>query len=185
MTHYGLPGQEENGARLIVGECNDLIYATVYCPNGKTVEHDDYEMKLAWYDSLRDFCETQIASGKDFLIGGDYNICATAADTHLGAAGDGQIFHTAAERKALTSLFELGLSDLFRDKYPDSDAFSWWDYRAGAFQRNHGLRIDLLLGTQGIVDRVDEVVIDRDFRKKQEGLTASDHAPVYVDLDAS
>ena len=86
-------------------------------------------------------------------MGGDYNICATAADSHHGSDGDGEIFHTIEEREVLTKLFDLGLTDLFRDKYPDSDAFSWWDYRAGAFQRNHGLRIDLLLGTEGVVDR--------------------------------
>lgn len=184
VTQIGLPGREEDGARLIAGEYEDLTYATVYCPNGKNIEHADYEMKLEWFGALRDFCATEIAKERDFLIGGDYNICATAADSHLGAKGDGQIFHTDRERAALDELFELGLVDLFRLKYPNSDAFSWWDYRAGAFQRNLGLRIDLMLGTTGMVDRTTEVVIDRDFRKKQEGLTASDHAPVYVDISS-
>ncbi len=183
VTQLGLPGREDNGARLIAGDFGDLSYATVYCPNGKNIDHADFQMKLEWFGALRDFCETQIESGKDFLIGGDYNICATAADSHHGADGDGEIFHTVEERDVLSKLFDLGLTDLFRNKYPDSDAFSWWDYRAGGFQRNLGLRIDLLLGTQGIVSRTSEVVIDRDFRKKQEGLTASDHAPVYVDLE--
>ena len=184
VTQIGLAGREADGARLIVGEIEDLTYATVYCPNGKNVEHADYEKKLDWYGALRDFCEQEIAKNREFLIGGDYNICATAADSHLGAKGDGQIFHTDRERTVLNELFQLGLVDLFRHRYPDSDAFSWWDYRAGAFQRNHGLRIDLMLGTTGIVDRTTEVVIDRDFRKKQEGLTASDHAPVYVDISS-
>lgn len=182
VSQVGLPGQEEGGARLIVGQFGDITYGSVYCPNGKTLEHPDYEKKLVWFESLHDFCKVEIEKGRDFLIGGDYNICASAQDSHYGSDGDGKIFHTDRERTKLNALFELGLVDLFRHKHPDSDAFSWWDYRAGAFQRNLGLRIDLLLGTNGIVDRTTEVTIDRDYRKKHEGLTASDHAPVYVDL---
>ena len=182
ITYRGLPGRAENGARLIACDTGALTYASVYCPNGKTVDHADFRMKLDWFNALRDFCDSQVTDGRDFLIGGDYNICATAADSHLGAEGDGRIFHTVEEREVLNNLFDLGLIDLFRHQYPDSAAFSWWDYRAGAFQRNHGLRIDLLLGTKAIAERMSNGVIDRDFRKKQDGLTASDHAPVYVDI---
>ena len=181
-VHRGLPGQEARGARLIACDSGDLTYATIYCPNGKYVEHKDYQMKLEWYKSLREYCEDQIQKGRQLIIGGDYNICAKAIDTHLGEKGDGEIFHTNEERAALNELFNLGLVDIYRARNPDSDAYSWWDYRAGAFQRNHGLRIDLLLATTSVLDRVDDVCIDRDFRKKKEGLTASDHAPVYIDL---
>ena len=97
--------------------------------------------------------------------------------------GDGSIFHTPEERSRFGALVDLGLRDLFREKHGDRKAFSWWDYRAGAFPRGHGLRIDFLLGTNAVVDRVTNVEIDRDFRKKKEGLTASDHAPVFADLD--
>lgn len=183
VTQRGLPGQEDNGARLIACDAGDLTYVCVYCPNGKDVDHTDFQMKLAWYESLNSFCSSQLESGRDFLIGGDFNICRTSQDSHCGEKGDGKIFHTEAERTALNALLDLGLSDIYRTKYPDSDAFSWWDYRAGGFQRNLGLRIDLLLGTDGILDRTTEITIDRDFRKKKEGLTASDHAPVFVDLD--
>lgn len=183
VTQLGLPGRDDDGARLIVGEFEDLTYASVYCPNGKDLDHPDYAMKLAWLGALRDFCAEQIADGRDFLIGGDYNVVREAQDSHYGESGDGKIFHTQAERDVLESLFEVGLVDLYRHRYPDSDAFSWWDYRSGGFRFNRGLRIDLLLGTEGIVNRTTEVVIDRDFRKKVEGLTASDHAPVYVDLE--
>ena len=74
------------------------------------------------------------------------------------------------------------MTDLYRHRYPDQQAYSWWDYRGGAFHRKQGLRIDFVLGTDAIKEGVSEVVIDREFRKKQEGLTASDHAPVFVDL---
>jgi exodeoxyribonuclease-3 len=81
------------------------------------------------------------------------------------------------------ALLEWGLVDLYRDRHPDEKAFSWWDYRGGAFHRGHGLRIDLLLASRSLAPRVRSVEIDRDYRKKKEGLTASDHAPVFADLD--
>ncbi len=95
----------------------------------------------------------------------------------------GSIFHTDAERERMSSLAELGLHDLFRTLEPDTQAFSWWDYRGGAFHRKQGLRIDFLLGTKAVVERLLSVEIDREFRKKKDGLTASDHAPVMAILD--
>lgn len=183
ITQKGLPTREENGARLIACVADELTYITVYCPNGKSVDHADFQMKLQWFKALSDYCTTLNAHDSELLIGGDYNIVPQAVDSHRGEAGNGEIFHTTEEREVLQKLFDQGLLDVFRSIKPDSNEFSWWDYRAGAFQRNLGLRIDLLLGTQKVVDRVADVVIDRDFRKKQEGLTASDHAPVYVDLE--
>ena len=103
-------------------------------------------------------------------------------DSWKGEGAVGKIFHTDEERGGITALRQQGLTDLFRDKYPDEQKFSWWDYRGGAFHRGQGLRIDYLLGSDGVRNRVEDVWIDRDFRKKQDGLTASDHAPVIVDL---
>ena len=78
---------------------------------------------------------------------------------------------------------DLGLTDAYRSIHPDRQAFSWWDYRAGGFHRNHGLRIDFLLASPGVAGRLRGAEIDRDYRKKKEGLTASDHAPVWIDLE--
>jgi exodeoxyribonuclease-3 len=83
----------------------------------------------------------------------------------------------------MASMIDLGLHDLYRTLEPDTAAFSWWDYRGGSFHRKRGLRIDFLLGTRAVVERLRSVEIDRDFRKKKDGLTASDHAPVIADLD--
>ena len=80
-------------------------------------------------------------------------------------------------------LMDWGLIDVFRNKHPDSTEFSWWDYRGGAFHRKQGLRIDFLLATKSLMERVRSVEIDRENRKKKDGLTASDHAPVFADLD--
>ena len=117
------------------------------------------------------------------MLCGDFNVVPAPIDSWRGEEGDGSLFHTGEERSRLGALLDLGLRDLFRERNRDARAFSWWDYRAGAFARGHGLRIDFLLATGPVLDRVTAVEIDRDFRKKKEGLTASDHAPVLADLD--
>jgi len=116
------------------------------------------------------------------VLCGDFNIVPRALDSWRGESGDGEIFHTAEERSRLQALLELGMVDLFRAVYPDERVYSWWDYRGGAFHRGHGLRIDLILGSAAVLERVNDVQTDRDFRKKQDGLTASDHAPVIAEL---
>lgn len=182
VLHRGLAGQEDFGSRLISARFGDLTFETVYCPNGKTVDHDDFPRKLAWFDALLTHWRTHHDAGGQVVLCGDFNIAPAAADSWRGSDGDGTLFHTDAERRRFEALLDLGLHDLYRAHHPDGQAFSWWDYRGGAFHRGHGLRIDLLLGTAGVLDRVQAVESDRDFRKKHNGLTASDHAPVYADL---
>lgn len=182
VIQTGLPGGEDFGARLITASIGDLTYATVYCPNGKSVSHDDFPRKLEWFGALREYLDTNHDRTERFIIGGDFNICPAAIDSWNGPASAGQIFHTDEERRRLSDLLEWGLVDLYRHRHPDTQAFSWWDYRGGAFHRKQGLRIDFLLGTEAVIDLVHAVEIDRDFRKKRDGLTPSDHAPVIVDL---
>jgi exodeoxyribonuclease-3 len=95
----------------------------------------------------------------------------------------GRIFHTDAERKRFQRLLEWGFADVYRKLHPDSQAFSWWDYRAGAFHKKQGLRIDFLLATPSLVARTRSVEIDREYRKKKNGLIPSDHAPVFLDFE--
>ncbi len=183
VLHRGLNGQGEFGSRLLSARFGSLVFETVYCPNGKTVEHADFPRKLAWFDDLIAHWRSAHDPDDAGVLCGDFNIAPRAIDSWRGAKGDGSLFHTDEERARFDGLLELGLHDLFRHRHPDREAFSWWDYRGGAFHRGHGLRIDLLLGSGSVRERVREVEIDRDFRKKQNGLTASDHAPVYADLD--
>jgi len=183
VTQVGLPGQEEMGARLITATLGDLSFTTVYVPNGKSIEHDDFGKKLAWLDALRRHFERAHESGNPVVICGDFNICPAPIDSWSEDALAGRIFHTDEERARIRDLLGWGLHDVFREQYPDTRAFSWWDYRAGAFPRGQGLRIDFLLTTEAIARRVSSAEIDRDFRKKKEGLTPSDHAPVLIDLD--
>ena len=178
----GLPGREDDGARLLRVRVEGLHFATVYCPNGKTLDHPDFPVKLAWFDALRDHL-AGIDRDAPFVIGGDFNIVPAALDCWEGEAADGSIFCTGEERTRYRSLLDLGLTDLFRHLHPDERKFSWWDYRGGCFHRGLGLRIDLLLGTASAASRVRHVEIDRDYRKKQDGHTVSDHAPVFADLE--
>ncbi|WP_428266338.1 exodeoxyribonuclease III [Haliangium sp.] len=185
LTQTGLPGQEDLGARLISAEVAGLSFTTVYCPNGKSIDHADFGRKLAWFDALVDHVGEHLArdAARAAVLCGDFNICPAAIDSWAAEAMDGRIFHTEAERARFRRVLDSGLIDLFRARYPDQRAYSWWDYRGGAFHKKQGLRIDFVLATAAVHERVREVEIDRDFRKKQDGLTASDHAPVMVELD--
>jgi exodeoxyribonuclease-3 len=182
VLQRGLPGQEDFGARLIGVRVGGIDFTTVYCPNGKTLEHPDYRRKLGWFDALVGYWRARHDPDTASVLCGDFNICPTVLDTWRGPSGDGEIFCTTEERERFAALLGLGLVDLYRDRHPDERAYSWWDYRGGSFHRGHGLRIDTLLGSEPVRRRVKDVNIDRDFRKKQGELSPSDHAPVYVDL---
>lgn len=182
-VQIGLPGQEEMGARWVAAEVEGIVFASLYCPNGKHTGHDDFARKLAWYDALAAHLAAKHRADAPLVLGGDFNVCPTALDSYDEAALAGQIFHTDEERTRFRRLLDWGLRDLFRERHPEERAFSWWDYRDGAFHRGHGLRIDFLLGTAPVLARVREVSIDREWRKKQAGLTASDHAPVIAELE--
>ncbi len=182
LVRVGLPGQEEMGARLLTVEVAGVVFTTLYVPNGKTLDHDDYARKLAWFDALAGHLAAAHRPDAPHLVCGDFNLCPQPLDSWDEAALRGHIFHTDAERARFGRLLDWGLVDLFRAQHPEKQAFSWWDYRDGAFHRGHGLRIDFLLGTHAIRERLRGAEIDREYRKKQDGLTPSDHAPVWVDL---
>lgn len=183
----GLPGESEFGSRLIrarVGEGEQTLdFTTLYCPNGKNTDHDDFPRKLAWFDSLRAWAAEFVRGEESAVLCGDFNIVPDALDSWNEEEFKGSIFHTDVERERMHAIADLGLRDLYRELEPDQQAFSWWDYRGGAFHRKRGLRIDFILGTNRVVERLKSVEIDRDFRKKKDGLTASDHAPVIAVLD--
>ena len=181
-TVRDLPGQEQMGARLLGARIGDLSFTTLYVPNGKSVEHEDFPRKLAWLDALAEHVEQTARDETPAVFCGDFNLCPTRLDSWNEDEMAGSIFHTEEERARFARLEAAGLHDLFRRTRGEDRLYSWWDYRAGAFPMNRGLRIDLILGTNPIVARTRAVTIDRDYRKKKEGLTPSDHAPVLVEL---
>jgi len=181
-----LPGAAAAGARFVVAKVHGIEVASVYIPNGKMLAHADYKLKLAWLESLAQHVEERQKSGSDvpFLVGGDFNVCQTDLDSYGGARFEGHIFHTVEERALVGRLEKAGLVDLYRQKYPDTVGFSWWDYRAGSFHKNEGMRLDLLFASPSLAARVKDVYVDRDFRKKgKSGSVPSDHAPVIAVLE--
>jgi len=180
-----LPGAEDAGARFVGARVYDIDFFSVYVPNGKSVAHPDYEKKLAWLDRLGAYLRerTRLTTEPPLVVGGDFNVCPTPLDSHGGADFDGHIFHTVDERRRINDVSHSGLIDLYRRQRPNEPGFSWWDYRAGSFPKNEGLRIDMLFASHAIAARVSDVFVDREFRKKgPTGSTPSDHAPVVATL---
>jgi len=183
VVQRGLPGQEEAGARLLTARAGDLLFTSVYCPNGKHTGHDDFARKLAWYDALAEHLARSHPPECAAVVGGDFNVCPAPLDSWNEDLLRGSIFHTDEERARFRRLAEAGWVDVFRARHPDAQAFSWWDYRGGAFHRRQGLRIDFLLATGPVAARARSAGIDRDWRKKRGDLVPSDHAPVWAELD--
>ena len=184
VLRRGLPGQEEAGARLIAVRVSGLDFISVYCPNGKSTDHPDFPRKLEWFSSLAEYLENPVSEldPDNLVVTGDFNICPAPLDTWNEEMLAGSIFHTEEERSCIARLKNLGLTDLFRQVYPDDQKFSWWDYRGGSFYKNQGLRIDLVLGSHSLQERLKDVYTDRDFRKKRNDQTPSDHAPVIAEF---
>ncbi len=152
---------------------------SVYVPNGRTIDHEQYGFKLAWLARLASFVAETCDPGSDVAVCGDFNIAPDDRDVWNPAAFVGATHVSDPERRALGVLLDWGLEDVYRRHHADGGVFSWWDYRAGDFHEGRGMRIDLVLMTQGLAGRSQSVMIDRNARK---GKKPSDHAPVLVDL---
>jgi exodeoxyribonuclease III len=173
----GAPGFPNPEARAVSATCDGVRVVSVYVPNGRTPGSDHYQYKLAWLASLRNV----VAGGpKDVIVCGDMNIAPTDEDVFDPEAYVGQTHVTPPERAALADLESVGLHDVVRDHWPDKRVFMYWDYRAGMFHQDLGMRIDLVLAGGAVPGRVKAAWVDRQARK---GTGPSDHAPVIVDLD--
>ncbi|HLM92478.1 MAG TPA: exodeoxyribonuclease III [Gaiellaceae bacterium] len=173
----GAPGFPRPEARAVSAMCGGIRVVSVYVPNGRTPGSEHYEYKLAWLASLR---EVLAAGPEATVVCGDMNIAPTDDDVFDPDAYVGQTHVTEPERAALAELQALGLRDLVRDRWPNERVFTYWDYRAGMFHQDLGMRIDLVLAGAGVAGRVRAAWVDRQARK---GSGPSDHAPVIVDLD--
>lgn len=183
----GLPGQEDMGARLlsvlVPSGAGAVSFTTVYCPNGKSVDHEDFPRKLAFFDALSTYFTERHDPAQPTILCGDFNIVPATIDSWAGERMAGQIFHTDAERARFGRLLDWGFRDLFRAMHPDEPGFTWWDYRGGAFHKRQGLRIDAILATESLAGRARSIHVERDWRKKLDGMTPSDHTPVWLDID--
>jgi exodeoxyribonuclease-3 len=175
----GEPADDE--ARLVTATCGGVRVSSVYVPNGRVVGSDHFAYKLRWLSRLRAHVAAEGRSA--VAVCGDFNVAPDDIDLWSVAAFEGSTHVTPEERAALGELEALGLRDVFRERYPGVEGlFSWWDYRAGNFPKHRGMRIDLLLLSDDIADRVTWALVDRNARK---GSKPSDHAPVFVDVDAT
>jgi exodeoxyribonuclease-3 len=175
-------GEPDVDARLISATCGGIRFMSVYVPNGRGVEDDHYQYKLAWLSRLRAHVADRYTPDQSLMICGDFNIAPTDLDVYDPAKFVGATHVSPPERQALAELEAWGLRDAFRTVWDEGAAkkvFSWWDYRAGDFHEGRGMRIDLVLATAPVVSRIEWAVIDRNGRK---GKQPSDHAPVVIDL---
>ncbi len=173
----GAPGFPRPEARAVSATCAGIRVVSVYVPNGRVPGSEHYGYKLAWLASLRD---ALAADPKPTVLCGDMNIAPKDEDVFDPAAYDGHTHVTAPERAALAELQALGLRDVVRDRWPGKRVFTYWDYRAGMFHQDLGMRIDLILASDGVSRRIRAAWVDRQARK---GQGPSDHAPVIADLD--
>ncbi len=173
----GAPGFPDPEARAIAATCDGVRVVSVYVPNGRQPGSEHYAYKLEWLGALR----AAVAAGPDaVVVCGDMNIAPTDEDVFDPEAYVGQTHVTPPERDALAELQQAGLHDVVRDHWPDRRVFTYWDYRAGMFHQDLGMRIDLVLAGTPVAERVQAAWVDRQARK---GRGPSDHAPVIVDLD--
>ena len=173
----GEPGFPDAEARAVSATCAGIRVHCVYVPNGRTPGSEHYSYKLAWLAALAGALAGDPPAA---IVCGDMNIAPADIDVFDPAAYAGHTHVTPPERAALEQLEALGLRDVVRDRWPGERVFTYWDYRAGMFHQDLGMRIDLVLASDAVADRVRAAWVDRQARK---GSGPSDHAPVIVDLD--
>ena len=176
---FGSGGDDDPEARLVWATCGGLRIASVYVPNGRSLDHEHYHYKLAWLDRISEQLRREHVPGEALVMAGDFNIAPTADDVWDPAQFVDSTHTSPQERAALAELEGWGLVDAFRLRHPEERLFSWWDYRSGKFHKHEGMRIDLVLATEVVAERVRFATIDRNARK---GKLPSDHAPVVIDL---
>jgi exodeoxyribonuclease-3 len=192
ITNFGLPllaaqtpeapdDEPLREARMISAVCGGVRVVSLYAPNGRTVDSIYYRAKLAWFGRLQQWLVETRQSDEPLILGGDFNVAPTDADVWDPARCHGGTHVSPQERQAFDELLRWGLVDAYRRVHDEHERYTWWDYRAGMFHKNYGMRIDHLLLTGPIAARLQWADIDREARKGKP--IPSDHAPVLVDLD--
>jgi exodeoxyribonuclease III len=175
-----IPGYDDPQRRVLAATVGGVRVIDLYVPNGQSVGSDKFLYKLGWLRAVRHWLRLELAAHERLLVLGDFNIAPEDRDVHDPAAWVGSVHVSAEEREALQAMLSLGLIDVFRKFEQPPRSYSWWDYRAGAFQRNNGLRIDLLLASTPLAERCRACTIDREPRRVER---ASDHTPVIGTFD--
>jgi exodeoxyribonuclease III len=179
LTLIDEPGLRRPEARAVGATCGGIRVWSLYAPNGRTPDSAHYAYKLDWFAALRTALAAEIADHPQLAACGDFNVAPTDDDVWDPAVFVGSTHVTPPERQALADLRALGLRDVVPTPMKGPHPFTYWDYRAGAFAKNNGMRIDLVYATGAVAGRVTAAYVDREARK---GKGPSDHAPVVVDL---
>ncbi len=174
-----IPGLDDPQRRILGATIDGVRVLNLYVVNGQEVGSVKYDYKLHWLDKVADYIRDQLKSHRHLVTLGDFNIAPEDRDVHDPEAWHERILCSTPERQALQKIIDLGLSDLFRRFEQEDGSFSWWDYRAAAFRRNMGLRIDLILASQALAEKCTACSIDKEPRRLER---PSDHAPVVADF---
>jgi len=177
---FEFPGFEDPQRRVLAATIDDVRVVDLYIPNGQEVGSEKYDYKLNWLAALHGFLEDELTRHDKLVVLGDFNIAPADADVHDPEKWGEAILCSPLERKALTALLDLGLTDVFRKFEQAEKSFSWWDYRAAGFRRNAGLRIDLILSTDALTQCCTASYVDKEPRAWER---PSDHAPVVAEFD--
>ncbi len=175
-----LQSMDDPQRRIIAATVGGTRIYNVYVPNGQAVGTEKFDYKLRWLAALRDQLSGELKEHSRVLVVGDFNVAPDDRDVHDPAAWAGQVLVSEPEREALGDLLQLGFRDTFRLFEQPEGSFSWWDYRAAAFRRNRGLRIDLLLASPDLAKCCTGSSVDVEPRKWEK---PSDHAPVFAKFD--
>jgi len=175
----GEPGFPDVEARAVAATCGGTRVHSLYVPNGRTPDSPHYAYKLAWLESLRTTVAAELSAYPELVTCGDMNVAPTDDDVWDPAAFVGATHVTQPERARLAAVRNLGLRDVVPRPGKGPNPFTYWDYRAGMFHKDMGMRIDLVYASGPLAERVLDAWVDREARK---GKAPSDHAPVVVDL---
>lgn len=172
-----MPRLDDPQRRVLAATVAGVRVINLYVPNGQALDSDKFVYKMGWLKALRAWLETELKAHEKLVVMGDFNIAPEDRDVHDPAAWEGSVHVSPAEREALQELQELGLADSFRLFDQPDASFSWWDYRRGAFRRNAGLRIDLILASKALARACTACATDVEPRSWER---PSDHAPVVA-----
>jgi exodeoxyribonuclease III len=175
-----IPGLVDPQRRILAATCNGIRIINLYVPNGESLLSDKYAYKLDWLDKVIAFIAETRKTYTKVAVVGDFNIAPEDKDVHAPASWEGCVLVSSKERQAFQNLLNTGLQDSFRTLNAEAQEFSWWDYRAAAFRRNLGLRIDHILLSDELMTVCQQSQIDKVPRKAQR---PSDHTPVWVELN--
>jgi exodeoxyribonuclease-3 len=173
----GMPNFADEQKRVLAATFGDVRVYDLYVPNGQSVGSEKYQYKLRWLGALHEHLREELRQHPRMVVVGDFNIAPEDRDVHDPEAWRGQVLCSDAEREKLAALMALGFVDVFRRFEQPEHAFSWWDYRAAGFRRNHGLRIDLILASPAMAAACTATAIDVEPRRREQ---PSDHAPVWA-----